>query len=382
MQKKLTWIDSLRAIAILMVIAVHTGGRVIVINGNQVEITSYGQMGVQLFFIVSAITLCMSAASRINEPHPLANFYSRRFFRIAPGYWVGIFFYLVWNTVRNYHTAKQAMTAAVYTPVHVLVNVFFLNGFYPPANTNVVPGGWSIGTEMAFYAIFPLLWMLQSRLSLKRLWLLPATSILLSSGILYLVYALRRQTVTDNSFLYFNIVTQLNVFITGILAYRCLHLVSKRMSLFLFLCFACMGIFAWNLHFVSVFYLIPVLFAIAFAGLALYFSQLPETIWMRFLAPIGKVSFSMYLFHFAVVQIVIELLNSFSFHAIAGRSMYHAALYIFGVAASFGVAKISYRFIEKPGIAFGKRVTLKWLNPAPKTKDRGEDEQKGRPTYF
>ena len=47
--------------------------------------------GVELFFVVSALTLCLSSAARSNrEALPTLNFYIRRFFRIAPMFYIAI----------------------------------------------------------------------------------------------------------------------------------------------------------------------------------------------------------------------------------------------------------------------------------------------------
>jgi peptidoglycan/LPS O-acetylase OafA/YrhL len=91
--KKIEHIDSLRGVAILMVILVHTSQS---ITGNRMWvdiIAEYGQLCVQLFFVISAYTLCMSGKVRAEEKHATKIFYIKRFFRIAPHYYLGIVFY-------------------------------------------------------------------------------------------------------------------------------------------------------------------------------------------------------------------------------------------------------------------------------------------------
>jgi peptidoglycan/LPS O-acetylase OafA/YrhL len=144
----------MRGTAILMVIAVHTSLSVPGLPQFAKLLCAYGQMGVQLFFVASAYTLSRSHVARSAEPHALANFYLRRFFRIAPLYYVAIALYLA------LYVASHDVGAAVrgyYSARNVAANLFFLHGFVASANNHVVPGGWSIGTEVAFYAIFPAL---------------------------------------------------------------------------------------------------------------------------------------------------------------------------------------------------------------------------------
>src|SRR4051812_26086677 len=86
---KLSYIDALRGIAVLFVISVHHGMVFRQLPLVQ-SISGFGQMGVQLFFVASAYTLCLSASRRAE---PTKNFYLRRFFRIAPLYYFAIVLY-------------------------------------------------------------------------------------------------------------------------------------------------------------------------------------------------------------------------------------------------------------------------------------------------
>lgn len=74
---RLEFIEAARGYAIMLVLAVHAVGY------------QAGAMGVQLFYIISAYTLYRSLMYR-NEQHYLW-FYIRRFFRIAPLYYLYIY---------------------------------------------------------------------------------------------------------------------------------------------------------------------------------------------------------------------------------------------------------------------------------------------------
>jgi peptidoglycan/LPS O-acetylase OafA/YrhL len=92
--KRYSYIDSLRGFAIIGVLIAHTGlyGNVAYpsLLRNLAEI-DVGPRGVQLFYVVSAFTLCVSFSKRRNiEKHPIRNFYVRRFFRIAPLFYLAI----------------------------------------------------------------------------------------------------------------------------------------------------------------------------------------------------------------------------------------------------------------------------------------------------
>jgi peptidoglycan/LPS O-acetylase OafA/YrhL len=79
MNDKLDHVDSLRGIAILMVMLVHTAQSVPELPRWVLTITKYNQLGVQLFFVVSAITLCFSADRRSEEIDKTKKYLIRRF---------------------------------------------------------------------------------------------------------------------------------------------------------------------------------------------------------------------------------------------------------------------------------------------------------------
>lgn len=145
------YINSVRGIAILMVIMCHVAYKFEIHNNNLEWFLGYGRMGVQLFFIASAYTLCLSTEQREGEKNAIKKFYLRRYFRIFPVYYFGILLYFL---VRLYFNDLKDFTF-----VNVTSNLLFLHGLAPSVNNSIVPGGWSIGIEMLFYSIFPFLFI-------------------------------------------------------------------------------------------------------------------------------------------------------------------------------------------------------------------------------
>jgi peptidoglycan/LPS O-acetylase OafA/YrhL len=221
-KQKFESIDMMRGIAILMVIAVHIYQR---IQGDMLlgTFARYGQMGVQLFFIASAFTLCYSLDFGNSKNEPLRNFYIRRFFRIAPGYYAGIIIYFTINVLFQLINHPN-LWSVNYSPVNISANFLFLNGIYPPANNNVVPGGWSIGTEMLFYVIFPFMFRAFKILQAKNKYafvVLPIISLLFSVIVQFILYKtiIKSKYFGNNSFFYYSILNQLPVFCVGISMY-------------------------------------------------------------------------------------------------------------------------------------------------------------------
>lgn len=117
--EKLSYIDVLRGIAVLLVISVHHG--MLFMQLPLIHyVSGFGQMGVQLFFVASAYTLCLSASRRTE---PARNFYIRRYFRIAPLYYFAIVLYTI--VVYTQATFGGADRTADYSLFNIAANVFF-----------------------------------------------------------------------------------------------------------------------------------------------------------------------------------------------------------------------------------------------------------------
>src|SRR5689334_2851146 len=92
MNKRLDYLDALRGIAVLLVLMVHagelnTGATLTPVLTNFIE---SGKYGVQLFFLISAFTIFYTLHKGDKSSR---NFLIRRFFRIAPLYYIAVCYY-------------------------------------------------------------------------------------------------------------------------------------------------------------------------------------------------------------------------------------------------------------------------------------------------
>lgn len=152
--KRVEWIDQAKGIAILMVVAVHLSQAVSLPQAVD-EAASFGAMGVQLFFLMSAYCACMTW-----RPERFDGWYWwRKYKRLAGWYLIGVLVYWGYWT----HCGNAGMLSA-YTFGNIAANVVFLNGFVPSAQNSIVPGGWSISCIALFVFSYPLLARLTDRL--------------------------------------------------------------------------------------------------------------------------------------------------------------------------------------------------------------------------
>lgn len=336
----LSHINSLRGIAILMVIVVHTSQ---LFNFNSKLITGvldYGKMGVQLFFIASAYTLCLSYSDRNDEIKPVLKFYFRRYFRIFPIYYLGIGIYFILNYLFK--------DTSAYTLKNIFANIFFIHGFIPSANNSIVPGGWSIGVEMIFYLFFPFLfnYIKQGNSIIKGI-----SIILLSQFSLYII---QKTTQVSLEFYYFNILNQLSVFIIGILFF-----LKRRkdyniyFAVIGFLAFTFLGLytsFNENLFKFRNYYfalrLTPFLAAFSFCFLFIIIEKI-SLLNNIILQKIGINSYSIYIVHFVFAFYLLPNVNNdYGF----------ILTYIFITIASYIIAIVLNKYIEKPFIKIGGSI--------------------------
>lgn len=362
-KQKFDSIDIMRGIAILLVILVHTSQYVQDVK-FLLPIAQYGQMGVQLFFIASAFTLCYTFEFRRKDKEPLKNFYLRRFFRIAPGYYFGILLYFFITDFITYGWDSNK------EPINILLNILFLNGLFPDANNTVVPGGWSIGTEMVFYLIFPFLYYAIMRIQYKYQYtylLLPIFSLVFSFVIQYVIFNLidSPHLFGNNSFFYFNILNQLPVFCIGIslfIAFRNdkLMLINKQTCIVLFLIFTFISTYLMlhsvDFEFTYVFFPFFSGISFVFVFIILHYHVNSKNL---ILIKAGELSYSGYLVHFVFAFYLTEKIsNKLSFVQADLRLIF---VFLLIVTLTFFSAKVIYICIEKPGVNLGKKV-INYLN--------------------
>ena len=362
-EKHLSYVDVMRGIAILMVILVHTAQRVENLSPLMDGLAKYCQMGVQLFFVASAYTLCLSFERRSKEPHRILSFYLRRLFRIAPLYYLGISIYFVFHLAKQFYHSGQISSIAPYSIGNVVANVLFVHGFVPSANNDIVPGGWSIGTEMAFYLCFPLLFVISKQIAENHtVKLVALLMFFLGANLaLQLIFAgITDQSIQNNSFLYFNIINQLPVFFLGIIAYflrghKYVNLIIsfRVLSAFGFLFFSAMSLLLMRSEIPLLFTATPTVSAVSFVFLLYWLKTAKRQ--SGILCKIGIVSYSMYVFHFLFAwNLVPSIIGRFS-HILSPDILLVLAFPLAG-ALTFLVSLITEQTIEKNGISTGARL--------------------------
>ena len=350
MLKNLRYIDALRGFAIAGVILVHTS-----LYDQDIYHTLFrnfvdsGARGVQLFFLVSAFTLFFSFDRRKHgEKNIHRNFFMRRLFRIIPMYYLGIIYYL-WQ---NGHIANWGVNTAQ----TVFSNLLFIHGVNPYWITSLVPGGWSLSVEMVFYSFVP---FLVARIkSTEQAVRFTIVSVLLADILNYAFYKypliVEQDLWRDFLFLYFP--SQLPLFGLGIITY---FVVIKRdfiVAPFTIMAIALLfiGQLIWGIVIFT-----HVLFGIGFFVIIFALSKQENLLIVnRFSIYLGKVSYSAYLVHFAVLHWMrhYALMDFISTENALGAIANFGIRFLVVLIVTVGISSVFYRFVEMPFIQLGKNI--------------------------
>ena len=335
---RLSGLDSLRGLAISLVVIFHVQLH-FGVPGFVGKMALLGYNGVQLFFIVSGITMCYMWKARREERWETGKFLIRRLCRIAPPFWFAIVFYMLWRElgISNLEPAQAS---------DVVLTALLLHGFSEHAINLVVPGGWSIAAEVGFYVLFPLMVSRLTRSS-HRLWAALAIYIACTAG----AFVLGHRFGVDDTVVYYSLLTQLPIFVLAMALFEILF-ASAKLPVATMVAVAA----SWTLVALAGRHLGWPTRAGLWAEVAvmlLFTAAVLRRVEWRPLAFLGRISFSAYLFHFAVIDVLALWLPSS--RSLVGFGVGLAATAVGTIA----VAWLSSRTLEAWAIALGRALVAR-----------------------
>jgi peptidoglycan/LPS O-acetylase OafA/YrhL len=353
-RNRLDFIEALRGLAALYVLTYHLA----LIPNPSLDIPLWlksivltGGTGVTLFFIVSAFTLTMSMRLRSHEPHPTTGFYSRRFFRIVPLFYIWII--VSWLRDRFWFGVSRSLG-------YILLSMSFGFNLIPGKNEGFVWAGWTLGVEMLFYLVFPLIYRYVNDIW-KAVGFFFAT-LTFSSIFSYLVTSyLHLDAAILSSYLNLSIFHQLPTFAFGIIAYYLYEHFIQNKSLPV----------SWGIVLISASLFsysamldgrLQVLFdarhwqAIIYGLLLLGLSIFPTGVLVNRLTSFyGKISYSLYLNHPTLVFALIPIYR-FIYNSSLSLTLKYGGCLLLTLILLTGLSYATYQLIEKPGMRLGSWV--------------------------
>jgi peptidoglycan/LPS O-acetylase OafA/YrhL len=355
-RRRLDFLDCLRGLAAAYVVVYH----MVLLPDPHLGVPRWaekfalsGGMGVTLFFIVSAFSLYYTMPLRLRERSPTASFYLHRFFRIAP-----LFYFLVLLTLVRDHFVFGVQ----HGPLEVLQSLTFVFNLVPGGQEGFVWAGWTIGVEMVFYAVFPLIYF-RVRNTGNAIAFVFACLLAWIAVQLALEYAVMADA-TRQSILRWSALRHFPVFATGIVLFHLFerwqlaHPDAERLrpvgnALLLASAFAFTALLqGWLPNvFGDAYYWQAVIFGGLFLGLAMAPWRWVVNGATSFL---GKTSYSIYLNHTTIVFFLKPVYAML--YARLPLNLAFLASVVLTFSIVLPVSYVTYRWVELPGIALGKRV--------------------------
>lgn len=362
-RRRLGFLDSLRGLAAVYVLVYHM---LLLPQPNLVppqwaeKAALAGGTGVTLFFIVSAFSLYYTMSLRLKDPNPTLSFYLHRFFRIAP-----LFYFLILATM-----VRDAWKFDVVHPwIDVAASVSFVFNLLPGKQEGFVWASWTIGVEMVFYAIFPLIYAriksTGNAVAFVFFCLLAWLAIQLALDYLVMSDAWKQSILQWSTFKHFPI------FAAGILVYHVYmsmdagrvhsgdHKGLGNALLWAGFFGYCALLQGWLPNvFGDGYYWQGVVFGCMFMGLAL-------APWPLIVNPVtaflGKVSYSIYLTHTTAIFFMSPVYQRI-YAQVPSLTLAFLISLLLTLSVVLPISYLTYRFIEEPGISLGRKVASRLMS--------------------
>lgn len=361
-------LDGLRGLAALWVLLGHAS----LLSGWKIPILHSPDLAVDLFMMLSGFLMAFHYQERQQRepwhaPSTWATFWTRRFFRIAPLYYLLLLAALILGpelgAARDVIASAGHGTSTVgdrYTDQswhNIITHFTFVFGFSPYYGFRTALPDWSIGLEMAFYAAFPFLMILVARLG----FVVTAIGGTLACYLLSVVFSSYFNAFSEPSMLAF----KLPIFLSGMLIAASLRTTGRQRMMLL--CIGAVTCLA-PIHGVASYGIAPVIRLLSLASLAVLADchRMPRIAGLHRIAPmmsvmlggrvatfLGDTSYGVYLLHLLVMLPVLQgiiLLHPFS----------APVLFLMTVAivvpVAYGGAWVLHVWIERPGVQLGRRL--------------------------
>ncbi len=172
--RRVECLDGLRGVAALWVLI----GHMMILTGFRLPLIGKPDLGVDLFILLSGFLMVFQYQLRAgredwDSPRTWAAFWTRRFFRLAPLFYVTLAAALIAGpAIYADRVAIDSFLGQSLQPperyndagfANIALHLSFLFGLLPEYAFRTPLPDWSLGLEMQFYALFPLLVLLARR---------------------------------------------------------------------------------------------------------------------------------------------------------------------------------------------------------------------------
>ncbi|MEO6874495.1 MAG: acyltransferase [Opitutaceae bacterium] len=356
----LDMLDIVRGLAAMLTYIAHyfmmyPGGSPPEISGLSSVVWRHFPKGVPLFFALSGLSLFLGYFPRRHEPAMLREFFVRRFFRIAPLFYLalGISIAILWHR------------GGAVTGGELLANVTLTFGLFPGIHKSLVDAGWSVGVEVLFYLVFPLLltWVVNQGRSVV-LWMV-------ASVVAVVAYVYLRRLLPGLYYAEMSALIYAHFFATGIVVYffyeawkhrgrpneRIIAWAGPGVAIATILVLILGG--PVRIPFVTAVGAKIILWALpmGFLLLAACTVSTPWR-WLRPLVWLGKCSYSVYLLHPLILIFACGFIHPVAPPTSTDLGRF-SGVFALTTALLLVVSGLSYRYFERPFMQLARRLTAR-----------------------
>ncbi|WP_287854444.1 acyltransferase [Burkholderia sp.] len=365
MPSDVPYLNGLRGIAATWVVIAHC----MIWGGWTLTAIPDPKIAVDLFMTISGFLMAYNARRResiepMTHPATWTRFYIRRYFRIAPAYYLSLAFAVLASApFLDGYKALQLMnpgfwgSGGIYDPdtirftaANLLAHVTFVFGAVPKYTFATMLPDWSLSLEMQFYLAFPLLYLLMRKIG-------PLTaSIGLAALALAACHALAG-VFPEPGFL----PLKLSLFVTGMLIAEIPFGTDKTVTILIGV-LAVLLPFAQTSSYAAQAWLLPVIAASLYAltvnrkPVSSLLQPVANRLGGRHAHALSDASYGMYLFHGFFIALTGLVLSGAFPRLAAHGNIRTIVLLAVALPGSLLVSTLIHRFVEQPGIELGRNA--------------------------
>ena len=352
---KLDSIQSLRGIAVLLVIAFHFR---VYLNGVYAQkdlgdlLFSIGEIGVDIFFVISGFIITYSSMNK-EKNRPMV-FAAKRFFRLYPVYFIVLTLAIYLNNEAVY-TASQIIKSYFLVPIDY-------NFIGPWSGYSIIIPAWTLTYEIWFYVVFFFSLCISHKYRTTitsfslisicvvgqlyfhgEVFLNPITQAPSGDGILRNLVFVSNPIIYD--FILGMIVAEAYIRLPSSLLNKMPVIQFLNVTFIFAILLLCLGlrhgpgVVAWGAY--SFMIVAPIVLI----------SKCKDVRSNQALTYVGEISYSLYINHMVVYTLAVVYLKPYGILDGNGFGVFFAM-----ICATFIVSIASYNFIEKPSVAIGHAI--------------------------